>query len=81
MALQQQQRLTSQILQQEERHNRDIAALQEELQEQRKQDEQYSRNPEALKCLSDNALKQLASLSLGADAGTALYYTCQKNMK
>ena len=64
MALQQQQRLTSQILQQEEQHKREVTALREDLQEQRKQDEQHSSGAEAFKTLeqlSDDALKHVAS--------------------
>ena len=67
---QQRQQLTSQLQQQEEQHKHDIAALQEELHEQHTRS-----STEALKCISDNALKQLASLSLG---DTALYYMPEK---
>ena len=66
---QQRQQLMSQLQQQEEQHKHDIAALQEELHEQ------HTSSTKALKCLSDNALKQLASLSLG---DTALYYMPEK---
>ena len=72
MALQQQQRLTSQIQQQQEQHERDVAALREKLQEQQKRGEQHSRSPEALiilEQLNDNALKQLASaMEMGAES-------------
>ena len=53
---QQRQQLMSQLQQQEEQHKHDIAALQEELHEQ------HTSSTKALKCLSDNALKQLATL-------------------
>ena len=71
MALKQQQRLTSQILQQEEQHKREVSALQEKLQQQRKRDEQHSRSPEALKSLEQlsNAIEQLASaIKMGAES-------------
>ncbi len=66
MALQHQQQLTSQIQQQEEQHEHEVAALREKVHVQQKRDEQHSSSPElldSLKQISDYALKQLDLLS------------------
>ena len=66
MALQHQQRLSTQILEQEEQHEREVAVLREKVQVQWHQDRQHTSSPEAFKILkeiSDIALKQLDCLT------------------